>query len=139
MAVTPEGRAAVQRDLDRLAIWADKNLMKFNKEKCKVLPLGRNTPRHQYMLVLTSWKAVWHKKDLGLLVDTKLNRSQQCALAAQKANGILGCIRKSGLREVILPLYSALVMPRLEHTVFSSGLPSTGETQTYWRESHKGP
>ena len=41
---------------------AAKNLVKFNKGKCKVLPLGRNNPMQHYMPG-ADW--LQNKKDLG--------------------------------------------------------------------------
>ncbi|KAJ7402847.1 hypothetical protein BTVI_82613 [Pitangus sulphuratus] len=97
--------------------WAERNLMKFNKGKGGVLPLERNNPKYQHRFGADLLQRSSSEIDLRVLVGDKLTMSQQCDLVAE---GILGCTRKSVAsrsREVILPLYSALVRPHLEYCV----------------------
>ena len=94
--------------------------MRFNTFKSKVLHLGQCNHYYQYKLGDEGIEHSPAEKELRVLVDGKLDMSQQCALTVQKANQILGCMRRnvaSRSREVFLPLYSVLLKPHLKYCI----------------------
>jgi len=92
--------------------------MKFKKYRCQTLLLGQRNARDQYKLGEQWLESSPAERSLGVLVDSRLNVSQQCGPAAQRASPILGFINHSipiWSSEVMIPLYSVLVWPHLDY------------------------
>ena len=87
--------------------------MEFSEDRC----LARKSPLQRYRLGIDWLGSSSTEEDLGVMLDSKLNLSLQCAQGAQKANSILGCMNSriaSRLREVII-LCSELIRWHLEY------------------------
>ena len=102
----------MQMDFDRLEIWACEDLMKSNMKEYMVLHLVWDSPQYEYRLKNEWFESRPTEKGLGIVVDETLDQSQQCVLAAQKDNHILGYLKRSKTSrssKLIFPLYSALM------------------------------
>ena len=62
------------------------------------------------------------EKDLRLTISADMKVSEQCGIAAAKANQILGLIRRNIVykeKELITPLYKRIVRPHLEYCILA--------------------
>ena len=93
---------ALQDDIDTLVNWTKRNLMNFNKDKCKVITIhnshkiyhieGVNSP---YSLEGFPLKTVNCEKDLGVDITPKLNWEHQILRLCSKASQKLGLLRRN--------------------------------------------
>ncbi|CAM4640541.1 unnamed protein product [Lepidochelys kempii] len=84
----------LQKDLTKLGDWATKWRMKFNVDKCKAMHIGKHNPNYTYKMIGSKLAVTLQERDLGIIVDSSLKTSTQCAAAVKKAIRILGIIKK---------------------------------------------
>ena len=114
------GSEVLQQDLNCVLKWAKKWKMEFNVDKCKIMHIGQNNPKSTYNMDGKNLEATLSEKDLGVLIDYKLDFGSHIKEIVGRANRMLGMIRVSfaclNIR-MFLNLYMALVRPLLEYCV----------------------
>ena len=108
----------LQRDLDCMRRWSEKWLLFFHPKKCKFMRLGNYDERHNGYKMSEQLDEVSSEKDIGVVIDNKLSFSDHLAEKINKANRIVGLIRRTFValdEEIFRCLYVALVRPHLEY------------------------
>ena len=114
------GSEVLQRDLNSVMEWANKWKMEFNVDKCKIMHLGKLNPRHVYSMDGVELTVTTEEKDLGVLVDDKLDFGKHISEIVKKANRRIGLIKKGFDcldKEMFMYLYPVLIRPLLEYCV----------------------
>ena len=121
-------KQSLQDDLDKLVKWSEKWQMLFNFEKCKCIHIGHGNMDEEYKMGDAVLCRTTQEKDLGVKFSADMKVSEQCRIAVSKGNKILGLIRRTIMykeKQLIIPLYKAIVRPHLEYCIQA------------WRPYHK--
>ena len=107
----------LQENINNLLEWSTKWGMEFNKDKCKIMHIGKNNPEFEYFMEGKKLTSVESEKDIGVILNKKLKPSQHCSEIVRIANFKLQQISRSFHyrdKDVFLSLYKRFVRPNLE-------------------------
>ena len=119
-----EDYKSLQKDLDHLSEWSDKWQLRFNVSKCGVMYYGNRSEKHAYSMeeggVKRELAKLNEEKDLGVIFDPSMTFSKHVGMIANKANRILGVIKRTSSFmdiDMFTILYKTLVRvrPHLEY------------------------
>ena len=117
-----EMKDKLQKSIDSMMEWTQKWLLRFNSEKCHLLHLGKNNPNYDYYMndgaVNNVLQTTESEKDLGVWMDPLLDFDTHINEVVKKANSISGMITRGityKSKEVMIPLFKALIRPILEY------------------------
>ena len=124
-----EDRASLQSDLDEIVKWAQTWLMELNVKKCKVMHVNSGTMTFDYYMDEINHNGTANRvildvtnseKDLGILINENLKYNQQCNIAANKANNMLGILKNTFVSRDTYTwkkLYTIYIRPHLEFAI----------------------
>jgi len=112
----------LQYSINKLVEWTDIWLLRFNSDKCNILYIGSNNPKHKYYLkegdTISELKETTCEKDLGVFVDPLLTFNFHVSSTIKKARRMSGLIiRNIACKSpaIMVPLFKALIRPILEY------------------------
>ena len=115
---TPQEQEQMQQVIDSLVKWCSDWGMSWNAKKCSVMHYGTSNPHHQYKMDGIDLASVTSERDIGVIIESNMKPSLQCANAARKANALLGMLTR-GLsyrtKSTFLKLYVLYIRPHLEN------------------------
>jgi hypothetical protein len=113
----------LQSDLNKATDWATTWKMKFNNEKCKVMHIGKKNQAFEYSMSVNSIErkilgVTEAERDLGIIITKDLKWGCQTQKAANKANAVLGILKRTfsyWTPDTLKILYVTFVRPHLEY------------------------
>ena len=121
-ATTEDEVKAIQDDLEKLQLWSENWLLKFNAGKCKTMHMGSRNLNNNYHMGQTILDSTEEEKDLVMVITSDCKQSTQCSKAAAKGMNSLRVIRRTFKyidAESFLILHKAYIRPHLEYCVQS--------------------
>ena len=118
MVVDPREMEPIQCDLNKLCMWENVWMLKFNLEKCKVLHVGRNNPRNAYKFLGGNLNRCTEEKDLGVTFNEKFSFHEHIYTSISKAKSSLAWLLRNTLSRdayVMKTAYKSLVRHNLEY------------------------
>ncbi len=85
----------LQRNVNLMKEWADKNRMKFNIDKCAVLHFGKKNLNYEYKLSQKAIRKSSAERDLGVIISGTGKFHEHVSATVAKANRMVGLVKRS--------------------------------------------
>jgi len=116
----PSDRDVMNSNIQSMYDWSCDWQLGFNFKKCKRIHMGHSNPHNSYTIDTVTIEESDCERDLGIMVDHKLSFDQHISTIVNKANRLLGQIKRSFVsrnKKVLMPIYKNIIRPMVNMEV----------------------